>query len=202
MPKTADRDSTESATHPEGPLVRPADLYSGPSRFSPSTRLWGTRVIVVAALASTLLWVGAVIYGAVGDPQLAGYLEDRTFPTAAEPICAAARADVDAFPPAYEAKSPAERADVIRATTARLQTMLDDLRAVVPDTADAKWINMWIDDWGGHLDDRLDLARRLDENGAKEEFFESTKSNTQISKSLNGFADTNKMESCGTPGDV
>ena len=91
---------------------------------------------------------------------------------------------------------------MIRATTARLQTMLDDLRAVVPDTADAKWINMWIDDWGVHLDDRLDFARRLDENGAKEEFFESTKSNTQISKSLNGFADTNKMESCGTPGDV
>ena len=71
-----------------------------------------------------------------------------------------------------------------------------------PDTADAKWINMWLDDWGVHLDDRLDFARRLYENGAKEEFFESTKENTQISKSLNGFAETNKMESCSTPGDV
>jgi len=80
--------------------------------------------------------------------------------------------------------------------------MLDDLRVEVPDTADAKWINMWLDDWGVHLDDRLDFARRLDENGAKEEFFESTKENTQISKSLNGFAETNKMESCSTPGDV
>lgn len=182
--------------------VLPADVVSGESRLPAPVRRWGGRLIVAAALASTLLWIGAIIYGAVGDPHLAGWLDDRTFPTAAEPVCAAAMADLEQFPQAFESPSPAARADVIRQTTARLQTMLDDLRAVVPDTKDAKWINMWIDDWGVHLDDRLDFARRLDENGAKEEFFESTKENTQISKSLNGYAETNEMESCGTPGDV
>ncbi len=182
--------------------VLPADVVSGDSKLPPQVRTWGVRFLILAGLASTLLWVGAIVYGAVGDPHLAGWLEDRTFPKAAEPICKAALDDVNAFPPAHESPSPAARADVIRASTARLQTMLDDLRVEVPDTSDAKWINMWLDDWGVHLDDRLDFARRLDENGAKEEFFESTKENTQISKSLNGFAETNKMESCSTPGDV
>jgi hypothetical protein len=182
--------------------VLPADAVSGESKLPPKLRTWGGRALVIVAIASSMLWIGAIIYGAVGDPHLAGWLDDRTFPEAAEPICKAAMADVNEFPPAHESKTPADRAVVIRATTARLQTMLDDLRAVVPDTADAKWINMWIDDWGVHIKDRLDFARRLDEKGAKEEFFESTKENTQISKSLNGFAETNEMESCSTPGDV
>ena len=187
---------------PPAEIVLPADAVSGESKLPRSLRTWVTRIAVTAALASTLLWIGAIIYGAVGEPHLAGWLDDRTFPTAAEPICKAARADLAAFPPAHESPSPAARAETIRQTTARLQAMIDELRAKVPATADAKWINMWLDDWGVHLDDRLDFARRLDENGAKEEFFESTKENTQISKSLDAFAETNKMDDCGTPGDV
>lgn len=193
--------STPTEDRP-APTVLPADLVSGESRIPPTLRTWLVRGTIGAALASTLLWIAAIIYGTVGDPHLAGWLEDRTFPTAAEPICAAAMEDLEAFPPAYDSPTPTARAAVIRETTARLQTMLDELDDRVPDTADAKWINMWIDDWGVHLDDRLDFARRLEEQGAKEEFFESTKANTQISKSLNAFAETNKMESCSTPGDV
>jgi hypothetical protein len=190
------------AEQPDDQIVLPADVVSGESMLPPKFRKWGTRALVAAALASTLLWIGAIVYGTLGDPHLAGWLEDRTFPKAAEPICKKAMADVAAFPPAHDSKTPADRAVVIRASTARLATMLDDLRSVVPKTADAKWINMWIDDWGVHLDDRLDFARRLDEKGAKEEFFESTKDNTQISKSLDAFAETNQMVSCETPGDV
>lgn len=182
--------------------VLPADAISGESRLPPSIRKWGGRAVVVAGVLSTMLWLGAIIYGGVGDPHLAGWLDDRTFPTAAEPICELAMADVAEFPPAYEAETPADRAVVIRQSTARLQTMLDDLREVVPATDDATWINMWLDDWGVHLSDRLDFADRLDAKGAGEEFFESLKSDTQISKSLDGFAETNKMDSCATPGDV
>lgn len=179
-----------------------AELASGESRVPAPVRRWGIRAIVAAAVASTLLWIGAIVYGAVGDPKLAGWLDDRTFPTAAEPICKQAREDLKTFPQAHESPTPAARAEVIRGTTARLQTMLDDLRAKVPDTKDAKWINLWLDDWGVHLDDRLDFARRLDAKGAKEEFFESTKANTQISKSLDAFAEINQMDDCATPGDV
>lgn len=160
------------------------------------------RIAVALAASSTLVWIGAIIYGAAADPKPTGWLEDRTFPTAAEPICARAVADVDEFPPAHESPSPEARAEVIRDSTARLATMLDDLRAVVPATDDAKWIEMWIDDWGVHLDDRLDFARRLDERGRGEEFFESLKADTQISKSLDRFAEINEMPSCATTGDV
>lgn len=196
------RSTDDRPAEPAEPTFLPAEVVSGPSRFSPRTRKWGTRILLTVGVASTLLWVGAIVFGAVVNPHLAGWLEDRTFPAAAEPICEATVAEVKTYPPAHESPSPAARAAVIRQTTALLQNMLGELRAVVPDTADAKWINMWIDDWGVHLDDRLDFARRLDEKGAKEEFFESTKANTQISKSINGYAETNKMESCGTPGDV
>ena len=160
------------------------------------------RVLVVLAASSTFVWIGAIVYGAVGDPHLAGWLDDRTFPKAAEPICKKAMADVAKFPPAHESKTPADRAIVIRGTTARLQRMLTDLRHVVPDSKDAKWIDEWIDDWGVHIKDRLDFARRLETKGADQEFFETTKAGAQISKSLDNYAEINEMPSCETPGDV
>lgn len=184
----------------------PASSRSGPTTpdDAPTPRWKQTlgRVAIVLAASSTLVWIGAIIWGAAADPKPVGYLEDRSFPGAAEPICEQAVADIDEYPPAHESPTPEARADVIRATTARLDTMLDDLRAVVPDTADAKWINLWIDDWNTHLGDRLDFATRLDERGAGEEFFESLKADTQISKSLSHFAEINDMPSCATTGDV
>lgn len=157
-------------------------------------------IAIAVALASGALWVGAILLG--GNYKPAGYLTDRSFPKAAERICAKAVADLKKFPPAYEAKSPADRADVIDETTARLQKMLDDLRAKVPADADAKWINRWLDDWELHIADRADFAKRLREGGRKEEFLETVKYGTQISKSLDNYATINKMESCATPGDV
>ncbi|MFN8053187.1 MAG: hypothetical protein U0Q22_17230 [Acidimicrobiales bacterium] len=181
--------------------TRPADATGDDA--APSTiRKWGMRTLIAIAASSSLVWIGAIVYGTFGDYHLSGWLEDRTFPKAAEPICKKAMADLKKFPQAHESKTPHDRAVVVRETTARLQEMLDDLRAVVPKTADAKWINLWIDDWGTHLKDRLDFARRLDTKGAGEEFFESTKANTQISKSLDAYAENNQMVSCETPGDV
>ena len=170
-----------------------------PTRRIPS---WLTRTLVVLAASSTLVWIGAIIYGAVAEYHLAGYLEDRRFPTAAEPICKKAMADVKKFPPAPESKTPADRADVVAGSTARLQQMLDDLSSVVPPGADAKWINQWLADWRVHLSDRMDFVDRLRRKGASQEFFESTKAGTQISKSLDNYAEINKMPSCATPADV
>lgn len=188
------------STDTEQPSSPSAPTESGPPRSA--VRVWATRVLVALAASTTLVWIGAIFWGMFGDVSLPGQMADETFPKAAEPICKTAMADVATFPPAHESATPAERADVIDQSTARLDQMLDDLRAVVPPTSDAKWINMWIDDWGIHLDDRLDFASRLRDKGADEEFFESEKAQTQISKSLNHFAEINDMESCITPGDV
>lgn len=191
--------------------MTPTDSPASPERVdvpddaaprSPRWRRSGGRVLAVVAASTTLLWAGAIVYGAIAQPKPAGWLEDRSFPAAAEPICADALADVEQYPPAHESPTPEARADVIRDTTARLAAMLDDLDAVVPDGTEARWIRMWLADWRTHLDDRLDFARRLDERGAGEEFFESVKSDTQISKSLDNYARLNEMPSCATSGDV
>jgi len=157
-------------------------------------------IAIVVAIASGALWVTAILLS--GRYKPAGYLTDRSFPTAAERICAKAVADLKEFPPAYKSKSPAERATVIEGTTDRLQQMLDELRTKVPTGSQAKWIDRWIDDWELHIADRRDFAERLRKGGAKEEFLETVKYGTQISKSLDHYADINKMPSCATPGDV
>ena len=87
-------------------------------------------------------------------------------------------------------------------TTDGLAMMLADVRLVVPATSDAKWSNPWIDDWEIHLADRRDFADRLRTKGRSQEFLETVKYDTQISKSLDHYADINKMLSCQTPGDV
>ena len=193
--------STVTATPPSGP--RP---MRGPhlSDEVPATgaRKWILRCLAVLAASSTLVWIGAIAWGTFGDPKIAGVLEDRRFPPLAEPICKEAMDKVLAFPEAHEAASPTERAGVIRQSTAIVQTMQADLRTVVPEGPETRYINEWIDDWSIHINDRLDFADRLDAKGAGEEFFETTKADTQISKSLNNFAEVNNMGSCQTPGDV
>ena len=155
---------------------------------------------VLVALAMTVFWIYALAMDGRIKPE--GYMTDHTFSNAAEPICAAAQADIKQLPEAHEAKNPNDRAAVIDTATRRLEQMLTDLRAVVPHTADAKWINAWIDDWYIHIGDRKDFAHRLRTKGRNEEFLETQKYGTQISKSLNHYTEINHMESCGLPGDV
>ncbi|MEZ5322550.1 MAG: hypothetical protein R2698_10840 [Microthrixaceae bacterium] len=181
----------EGATPPEPATTRRRGLAR-----------WGLRGLVGLGVASALLWIGAIVYGAIADPKPSDYLKDRSFPTAAEPICEAARTDLDAFPPAQDSRTPNARAAVIRQSTARLQEMVDQLRREVPDTAEGKWIGVWLDHWEIHLRDRLDFAQRLRTGGAREEFFETTEGGTQVSRSIDHFAELNKMDSCATPGDV
>ncbi len=188
---------TAPITHPPSP--GPSEPSESEPRRSRVGRI-AMGVAIVVALASGALWVGAILLG--GGYKPAGYLEDRTFPEAAEPICAKAMKDLKRFPKAYESKSPTARADVIDQTTDRLQRMIDDLRSQVPDDSGAKWINRWLDDWEIHIADRRDFAKRLREGGRSEEFLETVKYGTQISKSLDNYATVNKMESCATPGDV
>ena len=162
------------------------------------------RVLVAVGIASGLLWLGAIVLSAFGyNEKPNDYLKDRTFPQAAEPICEAAMADLEKLPPADTSSGPKDRADVIEASTARLQTMLDTLRTKVPATKDAEFITMWINDWEVHLEDRSDFVKRLrGPKGAAEEFLETPKYGGQISKTVSQFAEVNAMESCMVPNDV
>ncbi len=180
------------------------DTDTATDATDPPRPRWQTiliRIGITLAIASVIPWLWAITQ-TPNAPKPPGFLEDRSFPEAAEPICAATMEAVGQFPRAIDAESPQERAVVIRDTSAELSAMTDRLRAVVPDNDDAEWIVLWIDDWDAHIEDRLDFARRLEQNGASEEFLESTRANVQLSRSLDRFATVNLMDSCQTPGDV
>lgn len=171
-----------------------------PPDHKQSSRIW-VWLGVTVAVVSALPWLYAIFAG--DQPHANDYLDDRTFPEAAEPICASAMAKLSAFPLAKDSKDPTERSKVIEQTTAVLETMVRDLRSVVPDTDDATWINTWLDHWQFHLNDRHDFAKRLTAaGGEREEFFETPVGGHQVSKSIDGWAIENKMESCKVPQDV
>ncbi len=188
---------------PDAPPARPATddgLDPGrPPRSARRTIGWvAAGTFVVATFA---MWLYAFF---LFDPGLkVDELADRTFPTAAEPICAAAGARLDQLPPANTAKDALERADVVDQADEILRGMLDQLRSVAPTGDDrvSKGISMWIDDWETYLQDRVEYAAQLRQD-PDTRFTETVKANRQISRAIDGFAEVNRMDSCVTPGDV
>jgi hypothetical protein len=159
----------------------------------------------VAAGSFSAFVVGMWIYAFfIYDPGLkVDELADRTFPAAAERICAASRSDVGALPPANVSRTAAERADVIDSANDRLRAMIAELRTAVP--ADegrvTTGINEWLDDWSTYVEDRQAYADGLRVD-PQTRFTETVKANRQVSRAVDGFAEVNRMESCSTPGDV
>jgi hypothetical protein len=147
------------------------------------------------------LWVYALF---VYDPGLlVDELADRTFPRAAEQVCAATLAELDTLPRAETAASAAERADTIDRADTLLLAMVADLRPLVPtEPPEAEEaVNEWLDDWETHIEDRQDYAARLRQD-ADARFTETAKGSRQISRAIDGYAQVNRMRSCETPGDV
>jgi hypothetical protein len=181
---------------------RPAPARAAPTledtRRSPG-RIVARVAIVLTVVGIAVMW-GFAFFGSYESP---GRLEDRTFPTAAEPICKVAKAEVDALPPAFVAKSATERADVIVQGSDRLDRMIAELRTKVPPGDDAAGINQWLDDWGRYVLDRREYADqlRLDPN-ARFLVTQSDRDRSQITKGVDLFATVNAMGSCVTPTDL
>ena len=180
--------------HPSADAARDGD---DPAR-SGSRLGWGLAVTV--CLLFVAMWV--YILPREGSVKPAAWLTDRRFPAAAEPVCARAMKSLDRLPNARDSVSAADRAMVVAQATTILRQMTADLRPLVPGGGErAKFIYQWIDDWSIYLGDRDDYVTAL-RRDASTEFLVTVKYGTQLSKSLDNFADVNKMESCGTPGDV
>jgi hypothetical protein len=130
-------------------------------------------------------------------------LADRTFPTAAEQICAASQSQIDALPASNTSATASDRADVVDQANVDLRRMIEQLRAQVP--ADqgqvTTGVNDWLNDWSTYIDDRQAYADGL-RVSADTRFTESVKANRQISRAIDSFAQVNRMTSCMTPGDV
>jgi hypothetical protein len=180
--------------------VDPADGTELEEHRGRRTWFWVTLVCVAALMGA---WAYLLFFY---DPGLMiDELADRTFPTQAEKVCAAAMDQLDELPPANLASSADERADNVERSNIILLKMVEDLRPLVPATPQkvSDGINEWLDDWGTYLGDRQQYVDglRID---PETRFLESKKSvtNKGITRAMNGFAEVNEMTSCVTPADL
>jgi hypothetical protein len=160
-------------------------------------------VQIAIALAVIAGWAAIYVWTVTGDrSDPPDRLDDPAFAAAAEPICAATRADIDDLGLPTEVSSPAERAAMVAAENDLLLAMLDDVEALPrPAGDDADWIGQWLGDWRLHVQDRQDWADDL-AAGDDHLFVESARAGEQVSKVVDNFAEVNDMPSCATPGDV
>jgi hypothetical protein len=179
----------------------PTPNESAPTGDEPRERFFTlgrtTGTVIVAVLA--VMWIYLFAFG--NDYHGPGWLKDRTFPPVAEKICNRTDDYISRLPAASQSKSATARADTIDLANARLRQMQSDLRDAVPHTSQAKYINEWLDDWTTFIHDRQSYADHLRQN-PDAEFLVTPKDGTQLSESLDNFADVNNMAGCDTPHDV
>src|SRR6478752_5049200 len=140
----------------------------------------------------------------IAKPDPGDRLVDRSFPTAAEPICASTVTTLrNAGLVDQQASSPQDRAQLADRADAQLADMVAQLRTKVPATGEAhNAVPKWLDDWDQWLRDRAAWTAEL-RSGKDVQFFEKQDANGDpSSKALNAFAVTNDMGSCQTPAGV
>lgn len=193
--------SNSQPTNAPGPPGAPPDPREPDPATPAERRRWGLVAAGVFAVATFAMWIWMLF---IYDPGLlVDELADRTFPTAAEEVCAAAAAQVDALPRAESTEDPIERAEVIETANAVLAEMVVELRGLAPTSppAAAETVEEWLGDWETHLGDRERYAAALRED-PEVRFTETPKAGKQISRAIDSFAQVNRMRSCQTPGDV
>jgi hypothetical protein len=160
-----------------------------------------SRVVIVAmVLGIAVMWIFAFF----GNHTVPGRMDDRTFPTAAEPVCAGAKRAVDGLPPAFETKDDRQRrADVVDQGTALLEGMVAELRTLPAGSEPGARIDQWLADWDTYNRDRRDYTARLRQDpDARFYMSQSDRDKGQITRALDNFARVNGMGSCDAPEDV
>jgi hypothetical protein len=163
-----------------------------------------SKVQLLAIIAIGGFWVAIYAYTLLSGPHRpVGRMTDTTFATAAEPICAATAVDIEALGLPTAVDSAAERAELVLTENDLLRGMLDDLgRLDVPAGGEeGEWATEWLHDWAVHVEDRQRWADDL-QAGDDHPFVETARQGEQISKGIDFFAETNRMPSCVTAGDV
>lgn len=161
---------------------------------------WGRIGVAVAIISTVGLWAYAFLW-----PQpLFGKLDDATFPTAAEGVCAPIRASVDALPKPFETPINTDRAAVIVQANDQIATMLDRLATLPRGNEKAKRsIDEWLADYHDYLTNRREYAERLKTDpGTRLYVSQSTRDNRDIGQAIDRFANVNAMSSCATFVDV
>lgn len=165
-------------------------------------RRWGKLQLALVAV-NVAFWGAILGYTVVADPgPPPDYLDDRAFPEAAEPVCAATMAEVESFGNGAAVDSMEERADLVDRQDAAFRSMVAELRELPrPSGEQGGWVADWLDDWETHIADRQAWAEVL-HGGDDPPFVETAKGSDQISEAIDSFAEVNEMPSCATLGDV
>jgi hypothetical protein len=159
----------------------------------------GTVLAVVVVAATIGMWAYLFL---IADPGVPDELEDDTFPTEGQAVCADAVARIDELPPAQEATSPEDRAVSVAAANEILTEMVADLRAIAPtEGQDERLTRLWLEDWDSYLADRADYADQL-AAGEDAELMITARGAGQITVTLDHFAVVNHMLDCQTPLDA
>jgi len=189
-------------TRSDGPIEHP-DL--APKAGFTWGRFTAAAIIVGLAAMWTYIWV----FVPRTNPDR---FSSPDYAEAAEPICAAAQAEINSLPSGPSASSPQERAVAVRAGTEITQAMVADLRSLLPlvaDPDDLAKLELWFADWEeGYLVDRWAHVDRL-ENATAEtpdrELAFLIQDRTEggfYTRRIDGLANVNDMPSCVVPGDI
>ncbi len=183
--------------NPPLPAVSPDEQATSPR----GRRLTWSRVGVLFAVVSTVgLWGYAFLW-----PQpVFGKLDDTTFPTAAEGVCAPVRSAINALPRANESANNVDRAATIDLATNQLDALLLRMETLPRGSEKAnRSVGEWLDDWRIYVANRRDYAGRLKEDKTARFYVaQSDRDRRGITDAIDRFANTNKMPSCATMPDI
>jgi len=160
---------------------------------------------LVAGLAIFLALVAFWIYAFFLAPDdKVDALEDRSFVDAANAICEARYAELDALPPAHASATPTDRVAVLDQSNEVVARLVAELReAAAPATGrDRELLDMWLADWDAYLQARLDYADDLRTGDEGALFLVPARHGGQITQTMDGFARTNRITECLVPLDV
>ncbi len=161
-------------------------------------------MLVVVVIGFAAFWVWALFFA---SKESINRIEDRAWAAQAEQICARAQDERNALIDLREVDGDdpamlAERADIVDRATDVLETMLDDVVAVLPsDPKGRELVPRWEADYRALVADRRAFTERLREadNSA---FTETAIDGIPITEKLEVFATDNEMPSCAPPHDL
>ena len=176
---------------------------------TPTQSIW-SRVVVTAIIAGlVIMWAYIWVLAPRDNPDR---FATTAYAEAAEPICAAAQAEINALPLGVTAQTPQERAVAVREGTVITEQMVADLRnltTLVDDATDLATLERWFEDWeDGYLVDRWAHVERLEtatiDTDPRDLAFliQDRTEGGFYTRRIDGLANVNDMASCHVPLDI
>jgi hypothetical protein len=161
----------------------------------------GKLLAAIVVAASFAVWIYA--YSGLAARDAPDLLDDSSFATSGEAICATTLDDLAQLPEALDAVDGPDRARQIRTSTDRLGRMISDLEAAVGGTdRDIQIATGWLTDWRVLIGDRYRYADAIEADENAQFLVTDTGVGERLDRRITRFATTNTMLSCVAPTDV